>query len=421
MSRLATFVACTSLSAGLLAADQPSGARPAAGSWPQFLGPAGNGHAGADAAAPTTWDAKSLVWKTELRGRGQSTPVVWGDRMFLTTALEGGRERLVLALDRETGKVLWEQVAWTGNPEPSHEMNGWASPSVTTDGKHVWAWFGRAGVHCYAGDGTHVWSQQLGEFKIKTGRGTGSSLLLVGDVLIVNGDSESDPYLFGLDKATGKTVWKTERPATEGYSSPILVTANGRPEVVLNGDPFVAAYDPATGKQLWQCKSFKGRGEPVPAVGADNTLYVVNGLAADVYAVKPGGDGDVTATHRLWHTPRKEGRDLPSPVAIGPYVLVSNMAGIVTCYDAKTGKELHKQRVGDAKAKISSAPVVAGGKAYLAFEGGEVVVVEPAATELKVVARNKLDTEPGEIFRASPVPLGGRVYLRSDRAAYCVK
>lgn len=413
VTRLAAFVAsATSLTSGSRAAD------PAATDWPQFRGPSGNGHAAAGANAPTAWDGKSVVWRAELKGRGQSTPVIWGDRIFLTTAVDDGRERLVLALDRESGKVVWEQVAWTGNPEPTHEMNGWASPTVTTDGRHVWAWFGKAGVHCYAADGTHVWSRQLGEFKIKTGRGTGSSPLLVGGVLVVNGDSESDPFLFGLDKATGKTVWKTDRPATEGYSSPILITVNGRQEMVLNGDPFVAAYDPATGKQLWQCKSFKGRGEPVPAVGADNTLYVVNGLAADVYAVRPGGDGDVTKTHRLWHTPRREGRDLPSPLAVGDHVLVSNTAGIVTCYDAKTGKELGKQRVGDGK--VSAAPVVAGGKAYFMFEGGEAVVVEPGP-ELKVVARNKLDTEPGEIFRASPVPVGGRMYLRSDRAVYCVK
>jgi outer membrane protein assembly factor BamB len=387
-------------------------------SWPRLRGSNGAGRAPADATVPVKWDASSIVWKTELPGRGQSSPVVWGDRIFLTAAKDDGRERVVFAVDRGTGKLVWEQSAWKGEPEKSHKMNGWATPTCATDGTHVWAWFGKAGVHCYTVGGKHVWSQQLGEFSTKNARGVAASPAVVGDVLIVNGDSESDPFLFGLDKLTGKTLWKADRPAAEGYSTPVVVTAGGRTEVVLNGDSFVAAYDPATGKELWRCKAFAGRGEPMPAVGADGTVYVVNGLPGDVYAVRPGGSGDVTKSHMAWHTRRNEGRDEPSPVVVGDYLLVANMGGILSCYDAKGGKELWKERIG--KGSITAAPLAAGGKAYFTFEAGETVVVEPGP-KANVVARNTVGPEQGELFRASLAPVGKHLFVRSDRVLYCVK
>lgn len=400
---------------GLFAAPLP--ASDAERSWPQFRGPAGSGLS-TDASVPTKWDDGSIVWKTALKGKGHSSPVVAGDKIFLTSAVEDGRQRLVMAFDRASGKPLWEQVAWTGNPEKTHKMNGWATPTVYADGQHVWAWFGKAGVYCYTADGKPVWSQQLGEFTTKNARGTSSSLLVVDGTLIVNGDSESDPYLFGLDKVTGKTLWKTERPAAEGYSSPFLLQAHGRKQVILNGDKFVAAYDPVTGKELWRCKSFAGRGEPVPAVGADGTIYVVNGLAGDVYAVRTNGDGDVTKTHMAWHTKRNEGRDQPSPLVVGDYLLVCNTKGVLSCYDTKTGKELWKERI--ATADIMAGPVGAGGRAYFNFENGETVVVQPGE-KLQIIARNKIEPQNGEIFRASLAPCDGRMLIRSDQTLYCVK
>ena len=408
--RLAAFAASTFLAGALWAADAGS-------AWPQFRGPNGTGHA-ADKSVPTKWDAGSIVWKTSLKGKGHSSPVIVGDRIYLTSALEDGRQRVVMAFDLATGKQLWEQVAWTGNPEKSHKMNGWATPTVYADGQHVWAWFGKAGVYCYTADGKQVWSQQLGTFDTKNARGIASSLLVVDDILIVNGDSESDPFLFGLDKATGKTVWKTDRPAAEGYSSPFLLEAHGKKQIILNGDKFVAGYDPKTGKEFWRCKSFAGRGEPVPAVGADGTIYVVNGLAGDVYAVRTDGAGDVTKTHMTWHTKRNEGRDQPSPLVIGDYLLVSNMKGILSCYDTKTGNELWKERL--TSGDITAAPLAAGGKGYFNFENGETVVIEPGA-KMKIVATNKLEPQSGELFRASLAPTTGQLLIRSDQTLYCVK
>jgi outer membrane protein assembly factor BamB len=381
--------------------------------WSRHRGADGSGRS-SDMALPVKWDAGSLAWKTTLKGRGQSSPVYWGDRIFLTSALDDGKQRLVFAVNARDGKIEWEQIAWTGEPEKSHEMNGWASATCCTDGKYVYASFGKAGIHCYTVDGKHVWSDQLGEFVSKTRRGTAASPVLAGDLLILNGDSESDPYLFGLDKLTGKTVWKTDRPPWEGYSTPVLVDVGGHGELALNGERFIAGYDPLTGKELWKCKSFNGRGEPLPAIG-DGLLYVVNGLSGDMYCIRPDGTGDITKTNMLWHTPRKGGRDGPSPLLVGKYLLVSNMGGIASCYDAATGKELWKQRVGG---KMTASPFAAGGRAWLQYEDGETVIIEPGP-EYKEVGRNKLG-EGDEIFRASPAPWQGHVLIRSDRTLYCV-
>ena len=384
--------------------------------WTRFRGSDGTGHT-TDTNLPVKWDANSLTWKTELKGHGQSSPVIWGDRIFLTSALENGKQRLVFCIDAHDGKVQWEQVAWTGEPEKSHKMNGWATSTCCTDGQYVFAWFGKGGMHCYTIEGKHVWSRNdLGEFVSGTHRGTAASPILADHLLIINGDSESDHALFGLDKLTGKTVWKTDRPAWEGYSTPVPVEVAGHRELALNGEGFVAGYDPLSGKQLWQCKSFAGRGEPLPAAAADGVIYVVNGLAGDMYAVKAGGTGDVTKTNMLWHTPRRGGRDGPSPLLINGYLIVSNMAGIGACYDAATGKELWKTRLGG---KISGSPIAAGKLAYLLFEDGETVVLEPGP-EMKEIARNKVGAAADEIFRASPVPWHGHLLLRSDRVLYCV-
>jgi outer membrane protein assembly factor BamB len=382
--------------------------------WSRFRGSDGTGRS-VDASLPVKWDASTVAWKTPLKGRGQSSPVWWGDRIFLTSAMDDGKQRLVFCVDARDGKVLWEQTAWSGDPEPSHEMNGWASASCCTDGRYVYASFGRAGMHCFTVDGKHVWSRDLGEFLSNSKRGTAASPILAGDLVVLNGDSESDHCLFGLDKLTGKTVWKTDRPSWEGYSTPALVDASGHKELVLNGEKFIAGYDPATGKQLWTCKSFNGRGEPVPAIG-DGVLYVVNGLAGDVYAIRPGGSGDVTHTNMVWHTPRKSGRDGPSPLVVNGYLFVSNMAGIATCYDAATGKELWKQRLGG---KITASPSAGGGRVYLLYEDGETVVIEPGPTP-KEVGRNNVGAADNEIFRASLVPCHGRILIRSDRVLYCV-
>ncbi len=387
--------------------------------WPRWRGPAENGHT-AETALPVKWSDADLAWKTTLPGSGQSSPIIWGDRIFLTAALEEGRERIVFCVDRKSGKLLWQHSAWKGEPEKVHIMNGWASPSCATDGRIVVAFFGRGGMHAYTVDGVHLWSRDLGKFESPWG--VSACPVIVDDNVIQNCDADVDGYITALDKQTGKDVWKTERTlksdpeqSMRGWSTPIVVQAAGRREVVLNGHDGVRAYDPANGKELWYCKGFNGRGEPT-VTPAGELLTVVNGLSGDFYAVKPGGSGDVTATHMAWHTPRKDGRDCPSPIVIGKYALVVSMSGITTCYDAVDGHAYWKERL---TGKFSGSPIAANGLAYLLNEDGTTYVIRPGES-LDMVAENALTAGDEEIFRASTTPCDGQLFIRSTTTLYCV-
>jgi outer membrane protein assembly factor BamB len=185
--------------------------------------------------------------------------------------------------------------------------------------------------------------------------------------------------------------------------------------LILNGHSGVRGYDPKTGAELWWCKGFSGRGEPVPTY-AHGLIYVVNGLVGDVYSVRPGGKGEVTDTHRQWHTPRRVGRDLPSPVVVDNFLLVCSMGGILNGYDCQTGKELWKERIGP---KFTTTPLVAQGRAYFQSEEGDTVVVEPGDT-MKIVGQSKLESDSDELFRASLVPSQGQIFIRSTKFLYCI-
>lgn len=383
--------------------------------WPGWRGPAGNGHS-KEKNLPVKWDAQSIVWKTELPGEGQSSPVIVGERIFLTAALEKGKKRIVLCVDRKSGKIVWQREAWSGVPEKSHDMNGWASATCACDGERVVAFFGKGGLHCFSVEGEKLWSRDLGPF---TGPwGTSACPLIVGDLVVQNCDATTNAYLLAVNKKTGKEVWKTPRPDLPkgGWSSPVLVDASQRKEIVLNGEAQVVGYDPDTGKVLWQCKSFAGRGEPTVAPDK-GIVYVVNGLAGDIYAVKTGGSGDVTRSHMVWHTPRKGGRDQPSPIVVGKFLLAADMEGVVTCYDSGSGKQLWKDRLRDAK--FTASPIAANGLVYFLSEAGETFVIEPAATP-KIIAENAIGGTRSDYFRASPAPSDGQIFLRSRTHLYCI-
>ena len=380
--------------------------------WPRWRGPQQDGHS-SETNLPVKWSAENVVWKAELPGSGQSSPIIWGDRIFLTSALEQGQERVVFCVDRKTGQVAWKETAWKGTPEPIHNMNGWASATCVTDGEVVVAFFGRGGIHAYTVAGKPLWSHDLGKFEGPWG--TSACPIMTGDMVVQNCDADSDAYIRAFNKQSGKEVWKTRRRDHRGWSTPIIVESGTRREIVVNGHEGVQAYDPASGHELWFCKSFNGRGEPT-VTPAGGLLCVANGLAGDFYSVRPGGDGDVTQTHMAWHTPRQGGRDCPSPIVVGEFIIVCDMSGIATCYDAADGHVYWKNRL---NGKFSGSPIAAGGLVYLLNEAGKTVVIKPGPT-FEVVAENELSAGKEEIFRASPAPCNGQIFLRSTSVLYCI-
>lgn len=381
--------------------------------WAAWRGPHGNGHS-LESGLPVEWSSNSVVWKTTLKGEGQSSPTIWGNRIFLTTALDGGRQRVVFCVDRKTGKQLWEQTAWTGEPERIHKMNSWASATCTTDGEHVYAFFGKGGgLFCYTVNGKPVWKQDLGKFAGPWG--TASCPILVGDLVIQNGDADENAFIAGFNKTTGEEVWRTKRDDFRGWSSPILIQVNGRDELVTNGHTGSSAYDPQTGKELWHCSAQRGRGTPTVAV-ANGLVHVVEGRGS-AYAVRPGGSGEVSNTHVAWKLSRKGGRDLPSPIVIDQYLMVVSMGGVLECYDSPTGKSLWKTRLNGS---FSASPISYNGLALFLSEDGETIVIKPGK-KAKILYRNKLDKTDEEIFRGSITPSKGQVFIRSNKVLYCVE
>lgn len=385
--------------------------------WFRFRGPDGSGHC-PDENIPVRWGAGDIVWQTKLEGLGNSSVCVWKGQLFLTAARQtdaGQIERRVLCLNRGDGNVVWQQVASVGSAESVHKMNSFASPTCVTDGQRVVAFFGRGGIHCYDMDGKRLWSHDLGEFPGPWG--TGASPIMIDDLVIQNCDAGGQSFFIAFNKETGETVWRTDRGERPrgGWSTPFVIDTDQRRELILNGEHGVRGYDPADGRELWFCQGFNGRGTPVPARG-NGLLVVVSGKPGDIYAVRPGGQGDVTKTHMAWHTPRGGGRDLSSPIVVGHHAFVVNMMGIGTCYDATNGKELWRERLGG---NYSASPIAVNGLIYIQNESGETLVIEPGDS-LKIIARNDLGTTDDEIFRSTLVPSNGQLLFRSNRAVYCV-
>ena len=364
---------------------------------------------------PLKWDASAVTWQTDLPGLGHSSPVVHGRQVYLTSADEGGRKRLVLAVDRRTGEIIWQEVAWTGEPESSHKMNGFATPTCCADGERVYAWFGSGGgLFCYSVTGGLLWSRDLGQQNNRWG--AASSPVLVDDLVIQLCDADSDAFIVALNRRTGKEVWRTTRDNFRGWSTPILFDAAGRTELIVNGHSGVRSYDPATGKEYWFCRSFRGRGTPTVTPGP-SLLHVVNGTPSDMYAIRPGGSGDITDSHMSWHVPRRGGRDLPSPLVIDNLLLIVSMQGVLTCTEPESGKELWKARLGG---NFSASPVAYGGRALFTNEAGVTTVIQPDAKKLIVERKNSLPAADDEIFRAGLAPSEGQILIRSDQKLYAI-
>lgn len=428
----AAFLTLPSLSAK----DSSTPPKPAA-SWPHWRGPSGQGHTD-DTRVPLTWSEKdNILWKVELPAGGNSTPIIWGDRIFLTGAGPRGSERQVFCLCVRDGKLLWKQTAARGVAfEKSHTWNGYASASCTTDGERVYAFFGTPGLFCYDLDGRLLWKHTFGIFTSQAGWGTAASPFLYEDLVIQNCDndgpaalppgheaSEAAPQaLVALDKRTGEVRWTTPRNQGRGFSTPRLVSvAGGRVDLILNGPLGLWGYDPRTGKERWHCTRRDPRqqqrfGEPLP-VNDGETLFVASGRPGPCQALRLPDSGDVTRSHVLWQKPRRGHRDVSSPILWQGRVYAADSKGVLTCYDLKTGTELYNERITPGKSLAS--PIAVRGKLLFVLDNGDTAVIEPGPA-LRVVRRNRLGSGRALDFVASPAVADGRLFLRSQTHLYCI-
>lgn len=383
--------------------------------WPGWRGPLGDGTS-KEASFPLKWSATEGVrWKVPLAGKGHSSPVVWGDRIYLTTCIEDRNERRLVCLDRKDGRTLWDQLVVTVPMERKHNLNSFSSSTPVTDGRHVWLAFMEGkdfSIFCYDVDGKLKWKKRPGTFW--SPHGFCSSPVLFKDLVIFNGDQDAEAWIVALDQATGEEKWRADRPnRTRSYVPPVIFEAAGRKQLVLSGSKCVASYDPETGKQHW---IIDGPTEQFVAsmVYAEGVFFITGGFPQyHVLGIRPDGSGNVTETHILW---RDKGQNVcsyvPSPVAWGPHFFIASDTGFVSCFEAKTGKRLWNEKM---SRHVSASPVAAGGHLYFVDDAGATHVLKAGPT-YEVVAKNEL----GEECYASPALSRGRIYLRSMKHLYCI-
>jgi len=423
-----------------------------AANWPQWRGPAGLGVSG-ELSLPTTWSAReNIAWSASLRGLGSSSPIVWGDQVFVTsqvgrTRLQGGshpmlarddaalvsREKpiggrredppagadpaflVVESFNRSDGRRLWEYRVEARGPFPDlHEKHNLATPTPVTDGERVFAWFGTGQIVVLDMRGRVVWAKHLGEeyspFDINWGHG--SSPVLYNDLVILLCDHESASYLLALDARTGTLRWKADRgKGRASYSTPLVVPGRDGDELLVNSSERIDGYDPATGGLRWYADA--PRQTPIPsAVFHDGLIYLTRGYRNSPYmALRPGGRGDVSASHVAWRAPGG-GSYAASLVHYEGLLYFTNDVGVLTCADAKTGARVWQTRLDGV---FFASPVAADGKIYFASETGETIVVK-AGRVPAILARNDL----GERLVASPAISKGQIFLRSDARLFTI-
>jgi outer membrane protein assembly factor BamB len=417
----------------------------AASNWPQFRGPAGQGVSD-ETGLPLSWSASSNVaWKSPIPGRGHSSPIVWGRHVFLTTAIEGeavpghqaakhiiegqpyvhpdsmGADRrhslIVMAFDTETGRELWRHTAYEGPMfDGRHRRGSFASATPVTDGQAVYVFFGSEGAYAYDFDGRQLWRADVG--KIKTiGMGTASSPVLYQNLIILQCDEDEgkESFIAALDKRTGKEVWRTGRAVQASWSTPVLVEAPGRMELVTNGYELIIAYDPRTGRELWRTKGIESNAIHTPVVGGGLVIVTGGFPAKRTLAIRPGGSGDVTATHVAW-TYAKGTAYVASPIVYGDYLYLISDSGLLTCLDVKTGEVRYDNGRPPKPARFMGSPVAFDGRLLLTSSDGDTFVVKAGPT-FELLHTNSL----GEAVYGSPALAGGRILLRGEEHLYCLR
>lgn len=386
--------------------------------WPQFRGPDGSGSAAA--AVPSTWsDTENMIWKAPLEGMGASTPVIVGGKLFLTASVGGAGDlvRRVLCFDAATGQKLWDQTVESQLPESDsiREDHGYASSTPVADATHLYVFFGKSGVFCFDHSGRHVWHAEVGSQLNRWG--SAASLTLLGQQLLVNACVESES-LIALDKASGKELWRAPK-LKECWHAPFPVAgAGGAPQIVMAQAEQLVAYDAATGAEAWRCKSgISWYMCPQPIV-SEGVLYAVGGRSGTGgLAVKLGGTGDITESHRLWTLAK--GTNVPSPVLHGGRLYFAHENnGTAHCVDLNSGQFVYEEPLPPHPGQVYASPVLAGDTIVYLGRGGQAVLVK-AGPKCEIVGSARLEDGRG-VFNASPAIASGRLYIRSNRNLYCI-
>lgn len=410
--------------------------------WPQWRGPLGTGVA-PKANPPVEWnedDGKNVRWKLALPGLGHSTPIIWGDRLFLTTALPTGEELpprfstapgahdnlpvthrhkfVVLAVSRSQGRVLWERVLREALPhEGGHYTGSLASNSPVTDGQRLFAFFGSFGLYALDLNGELLWQADFGPMQSLHGHGEGSSPVLHGDTLIINWDHEGQSFVVALDKLTGKQRWKTQRQEVTSWATPIIVEHAGKPQLVISGTHRVRGYDLATGKVIWECGGLSANVVASP-VAADGMVFAGSSYdTRNLLAIRlEGAKGDITGTpHVVWSRTRGTPY-VPSPLLYGEALyFLAHYTGVMTRVRAKTGEEWPGSFRLEGIREVYSSPVGAAGRVYVTDRDGTTVVFAHGEVP-RFLALNRVN----DTISASPAMVGNELYLRGERTLYCL-
>jgi outer membrane protein assembly factor BamB len=404
--------------------------------WPEYRGPWSNGHVSAPgdtkaAGLPLHWsESRNVRWKTPIPLRGWSTPVVLNGQIWLTTASEDGHDFFALCVEADTGKIVFDRELFhADSPEPlGNPVNGYASPSPVIEPGRVYVHFGSYGTACL--DTAHfnlLWKRN--DLPCRHYRGPGSSPLLVGRLLILSMDGVDLQYVVALDKTTGRTVWKTDRSADwndlgpdgrpigggdfrKAFSTPLIVEANGKTQLISVGAKAAYGYDPANGRELWKVRHLGQAPAPRPLFG-HGLVFVTTGFGrTELLAIRPDGEGDVTDTHVAWRTNRGVPK-FPSPVLVDDLLFLLSDNGIVTCLEAETGKPVWQERIGG---EYYASPLYANGRLYCFDTDGKARVIQ-AGRRFEAVATNSLDAG----FMASPAASGKALFLRTKTHLYRIE
>ena len=420
--------------------------------WPAFRGPQTSGVADGQ-ALPTTWDAAkstNVLWKTPIPGLGHSSPVVWGDRVFITTAISSATNTAynpknddvkpaddsavhqwrIYCLNKRTGKVIWSQTAYSGVPKAKRHLKATqANSTPVTDGRFVVAAFGSEGLYCYDLNGKLLWKQDLGVLnpgyvgQPDLAWGYASSPTIYKDLAIVQCDLHHDSFIAAFNLKDGKRVWFTPRDELPAWSTPVIYEGKARTELITSGSKYYRGYDPLTGKELWRLADNCQVKVPSPVIAHD--LFYLSGgnpRGREFYVVRPNASGDISLSSGqdsnasvAWRKMRGSPYT-PTPLVYGDHLYICNDNGVLTVYNAKTGEQVYTQRIGTTGSTFSASPIAANGNIYLASEDGEVFVIK-AGPVYHLLATNKM----GEALMATPAVSDGIMLIRGQQHLFAVK